>query len=465
MPPLRIRETNQFFLEQQVVDRPHITREVYLRRNDLLLKAMKDKNLTHVVIYGDRERFANVEYFSSYDCRFEEGLFIVAADGAKTIVVGNEGMAYSYQIPFEVTRVLYQNFSLQGQPRDTSETLTKIFAKAGIDKASRVGVVGCKYFYPHYTKDPERLFDLPMYIMGELYEAADERNVINFTEAITGLPNGIRMRIHDIVEIAWAEYSATKTANVMLKIMNAMKEGMTELELSRAGEIDFSPVCMYGLVNCGPEHLSLGLRSPDDTKLKLGEVCGLCYGLRGALTSRVGVAARKLEDYSAELRPTLENFYMAYWRAIAAWYETVKAGVAGGEVYKAVMDLIGGPEYGVFLNPGHNTGMDEWTNSPVFKGSTLPIGSGSYMQCDVIASRNSPVQTAICEDTVVVADAALRKEIEKGLPDLYARVTARQKMLRSELGVAIDDSVLPMSNLNAAYFPFLMNPRMVFAKQ
>lgn len=464
MPSIRLTESDPLFLEQQVVPRPSISPSVYLHRIDLLLAAMKDKGLSHVVLYGDRERFSNIEYFSTYDCRFEEGLLIVAADGTKTIVVGNEGMAYSYQIPYEITRVLYQNFSLQGQPRDSSGTLAAVFAKAGIDKLSRVGAVGYKYFYPRYSKTPERLFDLPMYIMQELFDTAGAENVINFTEAITGLPNGIRMKIHDPVEIAWAEYSGTKAANVMLNLLGNLREGVTELELSRLGGIDFSPVCMFGLVNFGADHLAIGLRSPDDAKLKLGDVCGLCYGLRGSLTSRVGVAARKLEDYPPELRQTFERFYMTYWRAIAAWYETMRDGVTGGEVYKAVMDLIGGPEYGVTLNPGHNTGMDEWTNSPVYKDSPLAIGSGAYMQCDVIASSSSPVQSAICEDTVVVADAGLRRDLEKAYPELLARVVRRQKAIRSTLGVNIDDSVLPMSNLNAAYFPFMMNTSVVFAK-
>ena len=75
---------------------------------------------------------------------------------------------------------------------------------------------------------------------------------------------------------------------------------------------------------------------------------------------------------------------MPFWSAIAAWYETIRVGTTGGALYDAVMKIIGGPEFGVALNPGHNTGRDEWTTSPVDRGSTLPVLSGAYMQCDII---------------------------------------------------------------------------------
>ena len=464
MSAMRVVDTDPFFLQRKTTPEPKFPPDLYLRRIKLLLDKMAENNIAHAVFYGDREHFANIEYFTSYDCRFEEGLFILSADGDKTIVVGNEGMGYSYQIPFEVDRVLYQNFSLQGQPRDKSGTLVDVFRNAGVDGGGTVGVVGYKYFYPAYAAAPEKLFDVPMYIMEELFEAAGRDRIVNFTTAITGLPDGVRMRIHDPVEIAWAEHQACKTAGVILNLMDNLREGISEIELSRTGGIDFSPVCMYALVNFGPEHLSLALRSPGERTLALGEVVGLCYGLRGSLTSRTGVAARSLADYPAELRRTFEPFYMRYWQAIAAWYEAVRPGVAGGAVFKAVMDLIGGPEYGVGLNPGHNTGMDEWTNSPVHKDSDLVIGSGSYMQCDVIAVGGEPIRNAICEDTVVVAEEELRDRLGRAFPEVLDRVRARQRKIRDALGIAIDDSLLPMSNLNAAYFPFLMNPGKTFAK-
>ena len=36
--------------------------------------------------------------------------------------------------------------------------------------------------------------------------------------------------------------------------------------------------------------------------------------------------------------------------------------------------------------------------------------------------------------------------------------------MRSALGIRLDDSVLPMSNLNGVYFPFMLDISRVFAK-
>ena len=98
-------------------------------------------------------------------------------------------------------------------------------------------------------------------MMEAIFAAADRENVENFTSEITGLPDGIRMRVYTPKEIAWAEYSATKSADVLLNLFDALEVGGQELETSRYGKIDFTPVCMYSLVNFGAFNLSLGLRS------------------------------------------------------------------------------------------------------------------------------------------------------------------------------------------------------------
>ena len=39
---------------------------------------MEERELTHLVIYGDREHFANLAYLTGFDPRFEEAVLIVA---------------------------------------------------------------------------------------------------------------------------------------------------------------------------------------------------------------------------------------------------------------------------------------------------------------------------------------------------------------------------------------------------
>ena len=110
-------------LFQQIVDCPphELSDAIYEQRVQLLMERLRRCGLTHAVIYGDREHFSHMEYFTKYDCRFEEGLFILSEDGARYLVIGNEGMGFSAIVPYAVTRHLYQNFSLQGQPRGASK--------------------------------------------------------------------------------------------------------------------------------------------------------------------------------------------------------------------------------------------------------------------------------------------------------------------------------------------------------
>jgi hypothetical protein len=463
MDKIGIVESSLFFMERQNFNRCSFSEEDYLERIRRLLDKMNADNISHVLIYGNREHFSNIEYFSGYDCRFEEALLIIDSSGKKRILVGNEGLSYSMLIPYEIDRVLYQHFSLQGQPRDDSESLYDIFRKSGVSSSSHVGVIGYKYFEPKYFDNPENTYDIPAYILDEIKKAAENGRIINYTGVLTGLPEGLRMKMYIPKEIAWSEYAAGKCSNIILNMLDALSVDETELSVTSKSKAELHPQTVHPMINFG-SHVATGLRSPDETRLQPGQGCGLTYGMRGSLVSRVGVAAYDFESYDEPLKPYMESFYKPFWGAIAAWYETVQAGVSGGEVYNAVMSRVGSSDFGVTLNPGHNIGSNEWVNSPIYKDSNLVIGSGSHLQCDIIASGSDPARCAICEDTVVIADNELRKRLKEEYPEVYARVINRQKMMRSILGIKIDDSVLPMSNLNGVYFPFMLNTGKIFSK-
>ncbi|MDR2110607.1 MAG: M24 family metallopeptidase [Spirochaetaceae bacterium] len=437
---------------------------IYTQRIKLLEEHMVQTGTEYVIIYGDREHFANIEYFTRYDCRFEEGLFILSVRGEKTIVAGNEGMAYSRYIPFEINRIRFRHFSLQGQPRDGTPALRQIFADTGIGKHSKVGVIGFKYFDKGEVEDPGHTYDLPAYIMEELFRTADEKNTVNFTPHLTSLPDGIRMVIRTPEEAAYIEYQAVKTANVVRRLLKAAKPGMSETELARCAQCDLSPWQMYPLVNFGPLSVSLGLRSPDSQiTLSLGDVFGICYSQRGSLCSKVGIAAYDEATIAGHLKGTIENFYQRHWQAVTAWLAALKTGVTGGELYSAVMDIIGGGEFGVTLNPGHYIGMDEWTNSSCSPGSNLPVVSASVLQTDIIAARADPVMTAICEDTVIVADEDFRAALKQAYPGVYARIEKRTEMVRKTLNIPVSGDVLAVSPLTGVMFPYMLNTSLVYA--
>jgi hypothetical protein len=220
---------------------------------------------------------------------------------------------------------------------------------------------------------------------------------------------------------------------------------------------------MYPLVNFGALSVSLGLRSPDSRiALSLGDVLGICYSQRGSLCSKVGIAAYDETTVAGHLKGKVENFYQKHWQAVAAWLAALKVGITGGQLYNAVMDLIGGSEFGVTLNPGHYIGMDEWTNSSCSPGSTLPVISASVLQTDIIASRADPVMTAICEDTVIVADDDFRKTLKRAYPGVYARIEKRTKMVRELLNIPVSDDVLAVSPLTGVMFPYMLNTSLVY---
>ncbi len=454
-PPWVLNEELEIFVK--------LSAQVYERRVDALQARMRETGTDFVIIYGDREHFANIEYFTRYDCRFEEGLFILGKDGARTIVVGNEGEGYSYCIPYPIQRIVYRHFSLQGQPRGGIQKLRDVFAQVGMSRDARVGFVGIKYFEGDMADDPQHAFDVPAYMIDELRQVVNTPNITNYTREITGLPNGVRMRLRDAEEVAVLEYQAVKAANVMRGLLKNVKPGMSETQIARTVETDFAPTQMYPLVNVTPESVRLGLRSPmADCVLQAGEVLGLCYSLRGSLCSKVGVAARDEGSVCARLKGTIDTFYAKHWEAVARWIETLRVGATGGELYQTVMRLIGDPAFGVALNPGHYIGMDEWTNSCSYQGSTVPIHSGSVLQTDIIASSPDQPMVSICEDTVIVADEAFQQEIAAQYPDVYARLLKRREMMRDALGIVVHDDVLPLTGLTGVMFPYMLDLTQVY---
>ena len=90
--------------------------EEFSARLDAARAAMDRSGLTHLVVYGDREHFANVAYLTGFDPRFEEALLIVPADRTPLLVVGNECEDYVPVSPLygasQLRRERFQSFSL-----------------------------------------------------------------------------------------------------------------------------------------------------------------------------------------------------------------------------------------------------------------------------------------------------------------------------------------------------------------
>ena len=445
-------------------DIPQFVRDDYEKRVDMLIKKMRFIGLTHSLVYADREHFSNMEYLCGYDPRYEEALLVVSIEGDLTLIVGNEGWAYSFISPLQIDRVLYQNFSLQGQPREKIVSLEEIFVDCKIDEKSKIGIIGFKFFEPEHIKNNTQKHDIPTYIMDELTEITDKGKIMNFTYSMTGLDEGIRLKIISPKEIAYYEYASNKASNCMINILKGLKPGISELEASINARYDAMPTNVFPLVNFGEEHVKLGLRSPDYRKLEKGDIITIDYGVRGSLICRSGLAVYDKSGIPANLKDSVNEFFKPYFRAMVMWYESLKIGSDCGETYKKVMKIVGNfKKFGVYLNPGHNISMDEWTNSPFYKGSKHKLVSGYYLQADVIASIDNPLRQAIMEDGVILADKNLRMKLKDEFPDVYTRIEKRRSFMKEVIGINLDESVLPLSNCQAVFHPYMLDTEKIFA--
>ncbi|HEU0006665.1 MAG TPA: aminopeptidase P family N-terminal domain-containing protein, partial [Terriglobia bacterium] len=101
--------------------------EEFQSRIDTLRTRMEELRLSHLVVYGDREHFANLAYLTNFDPRFEEALLVIGPESKPLLVVGNECEAYLPISPLfqhgGLRTERYQPFSLLDQPRDRSRSL------------------------------------------------------------------------------------------------------------------------------------------------------------------------------------------------------------------------------------------------------------------------------------------------------------------------------------------------------
>ena len=125
----------------------------FLLRIDATLEAMDGLGLTHLVVYGDREHFANMAWLTGFDPRFEEAVFLIGGQRDPLLIVGNECEGYLPVSPLLAVHRLrserFQPFSLLNQPRGSSRLIREIFADEGIEPGAKVGCVGWKIGRAH----------------------------------------------------------------------------------------------------------------------------------------------------------------------------------------------------------------------------------------------------------------------------------------------------------------------------
>lgn len=425
-----------------------------------------------LVIYGDREHAANLAYLTGYDPRFEEALLILTVDPMNgtpsassirrddyepVLVVGNEGWGYAELSPLKHKRVLYQHFSLSGQPRNHSVTLEQILRDAGIGKNSWVGVVGWK-FDDELLRSHSNVSEIPSYIMDTLRDTVgDAKRVFNATYTLMDPYDGLRAN-NEVDQLAVFEYAATHTSQALRNVLFGVKPGMSEYDAVRLMQLNGMPWSAHLMLSSG-ERARFGLPSPSSKIMQRGEPVTMAYGVWGALNARAGFLVENSNELPAEIRDYVEKLVAPYFRAIVRWYEHIGIGVKGGELYDIIHEEIGDQFFGVSLNPGHLIHLDEWVHSPIYKNSEIYLKSGMALQVDVIPATGTPYFTTNIEDGIALADEPLRLEFAQKYPEAWSRIEKRRAFMTEVLGIRLKPEVLPFSNIPAYLPPFWLAPR------
>lgn len=435
---------------------PAVPLATYEARIEALLARGKASGHDAFVVYGDREHSANIAYFTGYDPRFEEALLVVVPDRKPGLLVGNEGWGYAELIAGPYERVLYQTFSLPGQPRDRSPALKDILADCGLKSGQVIGVIGWKPFGGQDHGFGETALDLPSFIADTLRAiAGGPKNVRNASAVTMDAADGLRA-INEADQLAAFEFAATFTSQGLRNMLAKIEPGMTELQAARLIGMNGLPQSVHPMLTAG-RRAPYGLPSPGLDVIRRGDPVTCAYGVHGALNARAGFLVESGNELPADIRDYVGKLVAPYFAAVVDWYETVGIGVTGGALWKAVHDRIGDPFFGVSLNPGHLIHLDEWLNSPVHAGSETRLRSGMALQVDVIPATGTRYFTTNIEDGIALADEALREEMTAKYPEAWRRIEARRAFMADVLGIRLKPEVLPFSNIPAFLPPFWLS--------
>jgi Xaa-Pro aminopeptidase len=439
---------------------PAIPADIYAARLDAAGKAAAARGLDVLLVYGDREHFANLAYLTQYDPRFEEAMLLLTPGRAPRLVVGNEGWGYAALSPVVHDRVLFQEFSLLGQPRGQSAPLEEILTDAGVAEGARVGIAGWKYRDDGQGMARPGWIEAPAYLVDALRALTGPAGaVVNATDIFMNARDGLRV-INEADQIAAFEYAACHASMAVRRVLAGLTPGESEHAAARRMRMDGFPTSCHPMLTAGPR-ASAGVGSPGSRPIARGDYLTTALGLWGNLTARCGFVVADAAELPEPIRDYVDRLVIPYFRAAVAWLETVGIGVTGGALHAAVHAHIGDPFFGVTLNPGHQIHLDEWLHSPVTEGSDIVLRSGMALQVDIIPATGTAYCSTNVEDGIALADAALRAELSARFPAAWARIEARRAFMRDALGIHLAAEVLPLSNTPSYLAPFLLAPEMV----
>lgn len=431
----------------------------YRERLAALRAAAERRGFGALAIYGDREHAANLHWVTGFDPRFEEALLFVTP-GTALLLVGNECLPYAALSPLvasgDIALGHCASFSLPSQPRGTKRVAD--FVASAVPAGATVGAIGWKWFGADEAEAPATTLDLPAFIADPLREVAGR--VENATDLLMHPVHGLRARV-DAGEVARLEFANQMAAAALRRMVFGFREGMTDFEAFQTATLGGLPLGCHATFACG-DRADQGLSGPSGQVLRRGGPISFNICHWRSNICRAGWLAFGPQDLPGPAQDYLEAFAFPYMEAMSLWCSLMRPGVAGGAVWAAMQAALPFDRFGLFLNPGHLIGIDEWMSSPIRDGSQEGLASGMAMQCDVIPGHPVYGSTRM-EDGYVLADAALRADLAARFPAVAARVARRQAFMREVIGLEVPESLLPMADTCGVVAPWLLDPGQVIA--
>ena len=453
-------------IELTHVKKPNIEENIYpvflsdetmKARKDAILNRMKENDLDSIVVWADLEHGNNFEYLVGFLPRFEEALLVLHKDGTAEIVLGNENLNKASKSRIPVTPVHMPHFSLPNQPMKTDKSVSEILKQCNLSQDKKIGLVGWKNFTSKYDENSE-LFDLPSFVVEALKKNLPNTKFVNATFIFIG-ENGARCT-NNANEFAHYEFGAALAGNCMLKAMDKLDVGVSEMKVADELDAGGQTHSVVTIMATGARFEKANMY-PTNKKIKLADPLSITTGFKGGLQSRGGYAVHDENELSENLKGYLDAVAKPYFNAVVHWLENIHIGMKGRELYDSIENVLPKEKYGWTLNPGHLCADEEWLSSPVYPESEEVLKSGMLFQIDIIPSV-SGFGGISCESGVMIADKELRDSIASEYPGIWDRIVKRQEYMKNELGIQISDEILPTSMATAYCKPWLLNKEMAF---
>lgn len=432
--------------------------ETMQNRKARLLENMQKDGFDAVVVYADLEHGSNFEYLCGFLPRFEEALLILHANGKAFMVLGNENLNKAGKARIEAVPIHMPHFSLPNQPMQTEKSVAQILASCELEDAEKIGLIGWKNFTSH-VEDNHLLFDLPYFLVEALKTVCGKAQFANAAYLLIG-ENGVRTT-NNANEFAHYEYGAALAGNCILKTMDRLKVGKTEMEMAETLAADGQRHSVVTIMATGARFEKANLY-PGNKQIQCGDKISITTGFKGGLQSRAGYAVECAEQLPEKEQDYLKAVAIPYFQAVKTWLETIKIGINGNDLYEAVEAVLPKEDYGWILNPGHLCADEEWMSSPIYPQSEETLQSGMLFQIDIIPSVNGYGGVS-CESGILLADEQLRKAIAKEYPAVWERIVKRRAYMQEVLGIRIQEDVLPTSMATAYLRPYLLKKEMALA--